>query len=71
LVLTTPSAWSDGILRWLARFNLVSTEEIDEHQYVYTLPLIGWYFGHTGFEMTKVKFRYFEFILNLWAVAEA
>ena len=69
LILTTPAAWSDGILRWMARLNLVSAEEIDEHAFAYTLPLIGWYFGKTGFEMRKVKFGYFEWMLNLWAVA--
>jgi len=70
LILTTPAAWSDGILRWMARINLVSAEEIEEHTFAYTLPLIGWYFGKAGFEMRKVKFGYFELMMNLWAVAE-
>jgi SAM-dependent methyltransferase len=69
VVMTTPAAWSDGILKTMARVNLVSAEEIHEHVYAYTLPLIGWYFGQAGFEMTKVNFGYFEFGLNLWAVA--
>ena len=69
LILTTPAAWSDGLLRLMARFHFVSPEEIDEHVFVYTLPLLGWYFGKAGFEMQKVKFGYFEFHLNLWAVA--
>ncbi len=70
LVITTPAAWSDGLLRLMARLGLVSAEEINEHVFVYTLPLLGWYFGKAGFEMTKVRFGYFEFYLNLWAVAE-
>ncbi len=70
VVLTTPAAWSDGLLKFMARINLVSAEEIHEHAYAYTLPLIGWYFGQAGFEMTKVKFGYFEFMLNMWATAE-
>ena len=70
LVITTPAAWSDGILKFMARTNLVSKEEIDEHVFVYTLPLLGWYFGKASFEMTKVKFGYFEFNLNLWAIAD-
>jgi hypothetical protein len=45
-------------------------EEIDEHVYAYTLPLLGWYFGRAGFAMNKVRFGYFEFRLNMWAVAE-
>lgn len=69
LIITTPAAWSDGILKVLARLRLVSKEEIDEHAFVYTLPLLGWYFGRAGFEMKAVKFGYFEFLLNLWATA--
>ena len=70
VILTTPAAWSDGLLRWMARLGLVSAEEIHEHVFAYTLPLIGWYFGKAGFEMTKLNFGYFEFMLNMWAVAE-
>jgi SAM-dependent methyltransferase len=69
LILTTPAAWSAGLLRWMARAGLVSKEEIDEHVYAYTLPLIGWYFGSAGFEMGSVRFGYFELGLNLWATA--
>jgi len=70
VILTTPAAWSDGLLKFMAHVNLVSAEEIHEHAYAYTLPLLGWYFGQAGFEMTKVKFGYFEFILNMWATAQ-
>ncbi len=69
VILTTPAAWSDGLLRLMARLNLVSAEEIHEHTFAYTLPLLGWHFGQAGFEMAKVKFGYFEFMLNLWATA--
>ena len=69
LILTTPAAWSDGLLRFMARLNLVSAEEIDEHKFSYTLPLLGWCFGQAGFSMHRVEFGYFEFFLNLWAVA--
>jgi len=70
VILTTPAAWSDGLLKFMAQINLVSAEEIHEHAYAYTLPLLGWYFGQAGFEMTKVKFGYFEFMLNMWATAQ-
>jgi SAM-dependent methyltransferase len=69
-ILTTPSARADGLLHLMARIGLVSKEEIDEHVYAYTLPLLGWYFGRAGFAMNKVRFGYFEFRLNMWAVAE-
>jgi SAM-dependent methyltransferase len=70
VILTTPAAWSDGLLKFMARINLVSAEEIHEHAYAYTLPLLGWYFGQSGFEMTKTQFGYFEFMLNMWATAQ-
>ena len=70
VILTTPAAWSDGLLKFMARINLVSAEEIHEHAYAYTLPLLGWYFGQAGFEMTKVNFGYFEFMFNMWATAQ-
>lgn len=70
VILTTPAAWSDGLLKWMARVNLVSEEEINEHVFAYTLPLLGWYFGGAKFPMEKTKFGYFEFGLNLWATAE-
>jgi SAM-dependent methyltransferase len=70
VILTTPAAWSDGILRMMVSLSLVSREEIEEHVYAYTLPLIGWYFGQAGFEMKKIRFGYFESMLNMWATAE-
>jgi SAM-dependent methyltransferase len=68
-VITTPAAWSNNLLRWMARLNLVSKEEIDEHVFAYTLPLLGWYLGKAGFKMRLVRFGYFEGMLNLWATA--
>lgn len=70
IIITTPAAWSDGLLRAMARLHLVSTEEIDEHEFCYTLPLLGWCFGRAGFAMSNVRFGYFEFFLNLWATAK-
>lgn len=67
--LTTPASWSDRLLRLMAALNLVSKEEIDEHEFAYNLPLLGWYFGAAGFEMRKLSFGYFELGLNLWATA--
>lgn len=70
VIMTTPAAWSDGLLHLMARIGLVSAEEIDEHTYAYNLPLIGWYFGQAGFKMTNVKFGYFELLLNMWSTAK-
>jgi SAM-dependent methyltransferase len=70
VILTTPAAWSDGLLKLMARLSLVSAEEIHEHAFAYTLPLLGWHFGQAGFQMTKVRFGYFEFMMNMWATAQ-
>jgi SAM-dependent methyltransferase len=70
VVLTTPAAWSDSLLKFMAQISLVSAEEIQEHAYAYTLPLLGWYFGQAGFEMANTHFGYFEFIFNMWATAK-
>lgn len=69
LIITTPAAWSDGLLRAMARVNLVSREEIEEHAYAYTLPILGWYFGRAGFPRSMIRFGYFELGLNMWATA--
>jgi SAM-dependent methyltransferase len=70
VIITTPAAWSGGLLNAMARLNLVSAEEIKEHVYLYTLPLLGWYFGKAGFALDQLHFGYFELRLNLWAMAE-
>lgn len=70
VLITTPAAWSDRLLHIFASIGLVSKEEINEHVYAYTLPLLGWYFGQAGFSMSKIRFGYFEFLLNMWATAK-
>jgi SAM-dependent methyltransferase len=70
VLLTTPAAWSFRLLQLMAAVNLVSKEEIDEHVFAYTPPLLGWYFGAAGFPMDKLRFGSFEFGLNLWATAQ-
>jgi SAM-dependent methyltransferase len=69
LILTTPAAWTDRLLRFMAKIKLVSAEEINEHVFVYTLPLLGWYFGVAGFRLDRLEFGYFEAGVNLWATA--
>lgn len=70
VIVTTPASWSDRILKIMAHVRLVSPEEISEHVYTYTPPLIGWYYGRVGFSMDKIRFGYFKLCLNLWAVAQ-
>ena len=60
----------DALVQLLARAGILSAEEIFEHKYAYTLPLLGWYFGMADFSMDKIRFGYFECMLNMWATAE-
>ncbi len=69
-ILTTPAAWSDWILRVLARSRLVSPEEIHEHKALYTPARLKRFLGSGGFPADRIRTGYFEFLLNLWAVAE-
>ena len=70
VIITTPAAHADSLLRWMARIGLVSAEEINEHAFAYTLPLLGWSFGRAGFGLGRVRFGSFELGLNLWALAD-
>lgn len=70
VIMTTPASWSDGLLHWMARWRLVSAEEIEEHVYAYTQALLGWYLGKADFPMEKIRSGYFELGLNMWATAD-
>lgn len=69
LIITTPSPWSSQLLKFMGRLRLVSEEEIREHVYSYSHPLIAWYFIKAGFETRNIKLGYFEFFLNTFACA--
>lgn len=70
LIVTTPAPWTDGLLRLLARFGLVSREEIAEHVYSYPAALLGWYFARGNFDREKIRIGTFECGLNTWATAD-
>ena len=70
LIVTTPSAWTDGLLRILAKLRVVSPEEIHEHAFAYTLSTLGCCLGQAGFELKKFQCGHFELGMNLWAVGE-
>lgn len=56
LIMTMPAAYSDGLLKFLSGFTLISKEEVNKYVFAYMLPLLGWYFGTAGFSMHKVHF---------------
>ncbi|MDB5050038.1 MAG: type 11 methyltransferase [Fibrobacteres bacterium] len=70
LVLTTPHAFADGILKLLARLGLVSKEEIDEHKSLFFHRHLRELLGQAGFSPAKTGIRGFLLGLNILAVAE-
>lgn len=68
-VITTPAAWTDGILKIMARLSLVSSEEIDEHKSLFTLPSLAELLHAGGFAREKIRTGTFEGWMNLWGIA--
>lgn len=68
-ILTTPNGWTDGLLHFMSRLNLVSSEEIDEHQDAYTPARIGDLLHNAGFTPQKTQLGTFEMGANVWAKA--
>jgi SAM-dependent methyltransferase len=70
LVLTTPHALADGILRVSARLGLVSREEIEEHQSLFVRGRIRDLLREAGFPASGIRVRGFLLGFNILAVAE-
>ncbi len=70
LILTTPEKKADKILRIMARLNLVSKEEIDEHKQAYTKKELKKQLSEAGFEEENIRIKTFELGLNLIAVVK-
>ncbi len=68
-ILTTPAGWTGGLLLLMARLNLVSSEEIDEHQDAYSLSQIKTLLQESGFESDGIEGGCFELGANLWTKA--
>ncbi len=68
-IMTTPAAWSDALLRFLAKIGLVSSNEIDEHKDTYTHAKIFPILEKGGFRKNSIHMGYFELFLNIWATA--
>lgn len=70
LLVTTPAAWADMLLRTLAKMRLVNPILVDEHQDAYTPAKIGSILERSYFTKENLRFGYFECFLNIWASAE-
>jgi len=68
-VMTTPSSWTDWLLKLMAGLGLVSHAEIDEHKDTYSQAEIKSALGTAGFNSGKISSGSFEVGANLWATA--
>jgi SAM-dependent methyltransferase len=68
-IITTPAAWTDSLLRMMAKLRILSAEEINEHKDTYTHGKIRSLFQEGGFNKEDMLFGYFEIFMNLWATA--
>ena len=69
-ILTTPCQWSDWILKTMAKLNLVSSEEINDHKDTYSHKKIKKILIKSGFEKNKMNMGYFEIFLNNWVYVD-
>jgi predicted SAM-dependent methyltransferase len=68
LILTTPAAWTDVVLRAMAKVRLVSPVEVSEHKAAYDRTLLSSLLGNV-FPGEDVRTGTFELGLNIWASA--
>jgi SAM-dependent methyltransferase len=68
-VMTTPSSWTGGILKTMARLRLVSHEEIEEHKDAYSRAQILSVLQSAGFLPDRTRSGHFELFMNTWVVA--
>jgi SAM-dependent methyltransferase len=68
-ILTTPTSWTDGLLRLLAKLRLVSQVEIADHKDVYTHNKVRDILREARFPEKNISLGYFEAFMNIWARA--
>lgn len=69
LVLTTPAAWTDRLLRAMARARLLSPVEISDHKQVFTPDLLRRQLQGADFAAQNITVGTFQGGVNLLAVA--
>ena len=69
-IMTTPCTWTDKLLKIMAKVNLVSSEEINEHKKAYNHIDIAGYLEKAGFKKNNMQFGYFELFLNNWCYVD-
>lgn len=70
LIITTPWGGAKGLLELLARLNIVSPEEINEHQQFFSKKMLLEQLVRAGFSADNIEVGSFQFGLNLFAIAK-
>jgi ubiquinone/menaquinone biosynthesis C-methylase UbiE len=68
-IMTTPAFWTEGLLKVMAKVNLVSAIEIEEHKDTYSPKKICHLLNAASFSADKIRYGYFEFLMNIWVSA--
>ena len=69
-IVTTPAAWTNGLLRFIANLRLVSPIEIEEHKDSYSHSRISSMLQKkANFRKDNLRFGYFEIFMNIWVTA--
>ena len=68
-IITTPAPWADKLLHSMARFRLISSEEIHEHKHNHPKEKIEGILTASGFEKKKIRSGFFELFMNMWFTA--
>jgi 2-polyprenyl-3-methyl-5-hydroxy-6-metoxy-1,4-benzoquinol methylase len=68
-IMTTPTIWADGLLRFMAKLRLVSPIEIAEHKDAYSHRKISSLLQEAGFQQEGLQLGYFEMFMNIWVAA--
>ena len=65
-VMTTPSPWSNYVLKIMSRLSLVSKTEIEDHKHTLNSKKIKEYIREAGFDGKNIKNGFFEAYFNMW-----
>ncbi len=66
-VLTTPAAWTDRLLRLMAKLRLVSAVEMMDHKAAYTPEKLRKLLIGKKFPLQHLRAGFFQCFLNVWA----
>ncbi|MBP7528442.1 MAG: class I SAM-dependent methyltransferase [Syntrophorhabdaceae bacterium] len=69
-IITTPAKWTKGLLKYLARINMVSAVEIEEHKAAYSRKQVVAILKEAGFHRSSIRSGYFELFMNIWVRAK-